>query len=790
MGDDDVGHAASVHCCVCSCTLYSHHPPHSSSSSALSLDCHSTMHVTNHRRLARVERHLVPLPTLTPPLSLNLTHASSTSSPTLSPSSDSSTILANLPRHVVLSPVVRAALLSNSPVVALESTIISHGMPYPQNVQTALSVEAAALALGCQPATIAVLDGIIHVGLTREQFEELGQLGLKCTKCSTRDLGAIVARRGNGSTTVAATMRIAWMCGIRVFATGGVGGVHRGVENTGDVSADLEELARTPVTVVCAGVKSILDIPRTLEYLDTKSVPVLTISASPSAPFPAFFSADSGCPSPVVLPSPAACASVIHHHSQLGLTSGVLIANPIPTEFAAEGQRMEEATQRALAEMREKNVTGSGVTPFLLLRIAELTGGESLAANIQLILNNVRAASLIARELKRLEGSAILSAGASSAVSTSESASPVRVVVCGAVNQDIIGRPAKHTAFLLGTSSPGHIERHLGGVGRNIAEALGRLEHRPLLIAALGADREAEDVVRQCEEVGIRREGFVRLAGLSTSTYLAVMDESNDLFCTITHMDCSDAFLPPLLPALPSSPSVRLFVIDGNLPSDTIAFIAQHAAHHSIPTLFEPVSIEKSARGHQPLLQGLFTLTTPSAAELLAMAERVGYAPPPHKERWAGSKGRDRYLSNEDDDAIRQQAALLLSAIQPAPNHPSRYLHLVCKRGGRGVLLASRRVSGGEGGGGKVEVELREVGTRRLDAIVSTSGAGDTLCGAMVGRLLLNEGRVGDDVEGLVEAIREGMRAAELTLQSHRSVSPQLTRQKLQALAAAPVPSG
>ena len=737
------------------------------------------MHATNHHRLARVERHLTPLPA----------HTSSSPSPSTPPTSHITSLLSNLPQHVVLSPAVRSALVSNFPIVALESTIISHGMPYPQNVQTALSVEAAAVALHCTPATIAILAGRIHVGLTHEQLEQLGRLGLQCTKCSTRDLAVLVAKGGNGSTTVAATMRIAAMCGIAVFATGGVGGVHRGVEATGDVSADLEELARTPVTVVCAGVKSLLDIPRTLEYLETKGVPVLTLSPSPSAPFPAFFSADSGCPSPVVLPTPAACAAVIHHHGQLGLPSGVLIAVPIPSQFAAEGQRMEEATQRALAEMREKRIAGRDVTPFLLLRIAELTGGESLTANIQLIHNNVKAASILATELKRLESSAPAPAGPSSSVAASSSAAGVRVVVAGAVNRDIIGRPANNTPFLLGTSSPGIIERHLGGVGRNIAEALGRLEHQPLLIAAVGADKEADDVIEQCAQVGIRTDGFVRVPGLSTSTYLAVMDESNDLFCTITHMDCSDAFLPPLLPPLPSSPSVRLFIIDGNLPSATISHLAEHAFRHSIPTLFEPVSIEKSARGHTPFLHGLFTLTTPSAAELLAMAERVGYSPPsPPPEKWEGAKGRDRYLSNDADDAVRQQATMLLAAVQVPAQQPSRWVHLVCKRGGRGVMLVSRRV-GGEGGGGVGQVQVREVRGRRLASIVSSSGAGDTMCGAMASHLLLSDRRVGDDVEGLVRAIEEGMRAAELTLQSHRSVSPQLTRAKLRELTMAATPA-
>ena len=734
------------------------------------------MHATS-RRLRRIECHMAPAPASPPD---DHVRPSATSSPPPP--------LSCLPRHVVLSPAVRAALQSRSPVVALESTIITHGMSWPANLETALQVEAAALSLNCTPATIAILDGRIHVGLSRAELERLGQLGQSCRKCSTRDLAVVVAEKGNGSTTVAATMRIAHWCGIRVFATGGVGGVHRGVEETGDISADLEELSRTPVAVVCAGVKSILDIARTLEFLETKGVPVLTVSSDPAAPFPAFFSADSGCRSPLVVPTAIECADIIHHQDELGLSNGVLIANPIPATSAAEGRRMEDATQSALREMRERRIHGSAVTPFLLLRIAELTGGESLTANIALILNNVRLASRIAIELRRRED------GDTQPPPPSDpSTPPLTVVVVGAVNWDLIGRPAPGTPFILGTSSPGIVERHWGGVGRNIAEALGRLEHRPLLIAPVGEDGEAEQCIRHCAAVGVRPDGFVKLPKHKTSIYLAVMDESNDLFCTITHMDASDAFVPALLPPLPTASTLRLFIVDSNLPSETIARIAEHAALLSVPVLWEPTSIEKSARGHGPFLQGRFALSTPSAAELLAMAERVGWAGAAHSDTKAELKGRDRYLFNHDDEAIRAQAALLLRAVQaPAPTQPGgsrppASVHLVIKRGSRGVLLASRRMvnqrAATEARGGRSDEEplvlFTALTTRPLPSIVSSSGAGDTLCGAMAGRLLQSATRVGDDIDELKEAIREGMRAAELTLMSHLSVSPELTRAKL-----------
>ena len=296
------------------------------------------------------------------------------------------------------SPEVAAALADGRPVVALESTIISHGMPSPRNVQTALSVEQAVRDHGATPATIAVLGGRLKVGLSENEINNLGARGPAVTKTSRRDLPFVVARKEDGATTVAATMIIAAMAGIRVFATGGIGGVHRGVEETFDISADLDELARSEVAVVCAGVKSVLDIGRTLEYLETRGVPVVGYQADE---LPAFYTRSSGFAVDYRVDAVDEVAAAIRIKSDLGLAGGIVIANPIPEEHALDSHEMEAVIDEALQAMNERGITGKETTPFLLARIAERTEGRSLEANIELVLNNARLAAAIASALEK-----------------------------------------------------------------------------------------------------------------------------------------------------------------------------------------------------------------------------------------------------------------------------------------------------------------------------------------------------------------------------------------------------
>ena len=292
-------------------------------------------------------------------------------------------------------PEVALALQNNLAVVALESTIISHGMPYPQNVETAMAVEAQVRANGAIPATIAIVKGRLKAGLSAEEINYLGKEGKNVTKVSRRDIAFIVAAGQSGATTVASTMIIAAMAGIKVFATGGIGGVHRGAETNFDISADLQELAQTNVAVVCAGAKSILDLALTLEYLETYGVPVVGYQTSE---LPAFFTRESGFAVNYQLDTAQSIASVMRHKWAMGLKGGLVVANPIPHEFAMPKAQIDAAIEQALQQAVEQGIKGKESTPFLLAKVVELTGGDSLKSNIALVMNNAKLAAEIAKE--------------------------------------------------------------------------------------------------------------------------------------------------------------------------------------------------------------------------------------------------------------------------------------------------------------------------------------------------------------------------------------------------------
>lgn len=296
-------------------------------------------------------------------------------------------------KFLSISPEVAQALKDNKPVVALESTIISHGMPYPQNVETALTVEQTIRDNGAVPATIAIIGGRLKAGCTPDEIEYLGKKGQNVTKASRRDLPVLVARGDDGATTVTTTMIIAAMAGINVFCTGGIGGVHRGAETTMDISADLEELAQTPVLVVCAGAKSILDLGLTLEYLETKGVPVIGYGTEE---LPAFYTRTSGFKVDYRLDTAKQIADAFRAKLDMGLKGGMLVTNPIPEQYSMDPMRINKVIDDAVAEATRLGIRGKATTPFLLAKIKDITGGDSLAANIQLVLNNARLAAQVA----------------------------------------------------------------------------------------------------------------------------------------------------------------------------------------------------------------------------------------------------------------------------------------------------------------------------------------------------------------------------------------------------------
>lgn len=301
----------------------------------------------------------------------------------------------NLNKYLEISQEVKEALANNKPIVALESTIISHGMPYPQNVETALKVESIIRENGAIPATIAILKGKLKVGLSTEEIDYLGKKGLEVTKASRRDIPAILAAKGDGATTVASTMIIANLADIKVFATGGIGGVHRGAEHTMDISADLEELAMTDVAVVCAGAKSILDIGLTLEFLETKGVPVIGYQTKE---LPAFYTRKSGFSVDYKIDTPEEIAELLKAKWDIGLKGGAVIANPIPEEFAMDFDLITNAINNAVKEAEENGIKGKQSTPFLLSKVKDITEGKSLIANIELVYNNAKLACGIAKK--------------------------------------------------------------------------------------------------------------------------------------------------------------------------------------------------------------------------------------------------------------------------------------------------------------------------------------------------------------------------------------------------------
>ena len=306
----------------------------------------------------------------------------------------------NMNKYLDIAPEVQQALADGRPVVALESTIISHGMPYPKNVETALLVEQTLRDNGAVPATIAILGGRLKAGLSKEEITYLGKAGRKVAKVSRRDLPVICARGADGATTVTTTMIIAHMAGIQVFATGGIGGVHRGAETTMDISADLEELANTSVMVVCAGAKSILDLGLTLEYLETHGVTVIGYGTSE---LPAFYTRKSGFGVDYELDTPEQLAKAFHVKRELGLRGGLLVTNPIPEEYSMDKEVIDKAIAEAVEDAKKDGIHGKATTPYLLAKIKDLTGGDSLDSNIQLVYNNARLAARTACALQTLE---------------------------------------------------------------------------------------------------------------------------------------------------------------------------------------------------------------------------------------------------------------------------------------------------------------------------------------------------------------------------------------------------
>ncbi|XP_059392848.1 uncharacterized protein zgc:136858 isoform X2 [Carassius carassius] len=630
----------------------------------------------------------------------------------------------------IIHPDVKEALADHRPVVALESTIITHGMPYPHNLSTAKEVEAIVRAEGAIPATIGILEGSIHVGLSSDELDFLAQSKM-ALKVSRRDLPYVISKGMSGGTTVSGTMIAAHKAGIPVFVTGGIGGVHRDGENSLDVSADLTELGRTPIAVVSAGVKSILDIGRTLEFLETQGVCVATYGDSKS--FPAFFSRQSEFTSPYHVSSPQEAADLIGNTLSLGLQSGLLLAIPIPEEHAATGQQIEDAIQTAVMEASSQGVTGRDVTPFILQRVNELTKGKSLQANIALIQNNAKVGSQIACALSKHKEK-----------------------TGGNFRGDIKTRKSKDQridSYTFGQTNPGSVCQSFGGVGRNIADCLSRLGHKPLFISAIGKDSHSDAVLNYCKHMDT--SAVARLQDQRTATYCAVITQSGELSLGLGDMDIHQQIQEQYVSQFEDQlASASLVVLDGNIPVSTIDYVCRIAKKRAVPVWFEPTDADKACKPFLSESWKALSYISPNLAELCTMNHTLGLPTPTEFPR-----------SLED----------VLGCV-PALSRPLLE-HLNCvvvTLGALGVMVC------GEHAAGTVNLQAQKQKLKgRLCAVhypalavsskgtVNVSGAGDSFAGAMMMGILQ-----GLDTDSCV---RMGLLAARTSLLSPHPIDPSLT---------------
>ncbi|KAF1848274.1 uncharacterized protein K460DRAFT_334148 [Cucurbitaria berberidis CBS 394.84] len=552
-----------------------------------------------------------------------------------------------------VSEEVREALNAKKPVVALETTIYTHGFPYPENVALASLLESVVRTNGGVPATIGILDGVARVGLSPEEIIRLASSAgnSNTLKLSRRDLSYVCGLRltnklFNGGTTISGTMLLAHLAGIKIFGTGGLGGVHRGAESSMDISADLTELGRTPVTVVSSGCKSFLDIPRTIEYLETEGVGVGTFAdgRTGNVDFPAFWSRDSGVKSPTTIANEIEAAAIIHAQNSLQITSGLLFANPVPSEFAIPKAEMDVIIEEALKQADAAGITGKDNTPFVLAKIKELSKGASIPANRALIESNVKRATIVARELAILEGKqeeaqgrgsyftpvqssptvttedALSEASLSlaeppttSSTSISENASGIDIVVAGALAVDFscdytpFTNSTSQTEPLPHTSNPAVINQTLGGVAHNIAKAAHLLGSPVSLHSAVGDDLSGRAALSQLQEEGMLVSGIETLPKPArTAQYVAINNANKDLALAMADMSILEKIPGDTIESLTStlfsnsSARPRVFVADANWSSTALHTWLQAAHHPATTTIFEPVSTAKALRIFPP----------------------------------------------------------------------------------------------------------------------------------------------------------------------------------------------
>ncbi|XP_018365889.1 PREDICTED: pseudouridine-metabolizing bifunctional protein C1861.05 [Trachymyrmex cornetzi] len=519
---------------------------------------------------------------------------------------------------LVYGPNVAAARKHGLPIVALESTIITHGMPYPDNLDTALKVEDAIRKQDVVPATIGIINGKIHVGLNNEQLEILSKAdSAKTIKCSRRDISFILSQGLNGGTTVSGTMLIAHAAGIPIMATGGIGGVHRGAELTLDISADLIELGRTPVAVVCSGVKSILDIGKTLEYLETQGVPVIKIGETPE--FPAFHCSETSdkIKAPCRISNAKEAAGIVETQRVLGINTGILFAVPIPEKYALQPSVMDAAISEALKKANAMRITGKRVTPFLLSELNDITRGQSLEANIALIENNAKVAAEIALNLCEKSQTAYISS-----TSVPSIISRQKPVVIGASVVDTVLQVKDPQIKNDGRTHTGRSRRSCGGVGRNVADALLKLGlENTRLMSIVGDDEHGKIIL---ESLGVGGEIVKRMSDVDTAKMTVIVDVNGECHFYISEMECFTLITPKLIKEYQSHLEKASFIVlDTSFELDVMRYVLDVASQANIPVWYEPTDVKTAAKIFQvgPQWKNVLHFVSPNQNELKVIGE-------------------------------------------------------------------------------------------------------------------------------------------------------------------------
>ncbi|CAM9158179.1 unnamed protein product [Chrysoparadoxa australica] len=624
-------------------------------------------------------------------------------------------------------------------------------MTYPHNLQMAERVSRIVRDSGVVPATVAMMDGVPHVGLAPSQIETLAKGGAEVVKCSRRDLAMVKSKKLHGATTVAATMFLAAQAGIKVFVTGGIGGVHRGGENTLDWSADLTELGRTPIAVICAGVKSILDIGRTLEVLETQGVPVISYGADE---VPAFFSPSSGVKSPLRLDTPSEVASLICASSDLGLEGGVVVAVPCPKTEA--GDVIEQAIQEALQEAQIQGISGKEVTPFLLKHVNEITGGGSLEANITLVEENARVGAAIAWHLSQGSVSSDDNAVSLQDPAGASTASRTEVTVVGGA---VVDRTAKSYDMLkFGTSNPGTLTESFGGVGRNIAEALSLLGTKTSLVSVVGEDSAGKLLVDHLRSQGVETSGVTTGGeGSRTGNYLAVLGDTNDLHLGIADMEvmshiCHEAIEKGLR-------GDRVVISDGNLTQAAFQHLTHLCKERSLLHIFEPTSVAKCTLPISSGSLGGVNIVSPNLDELVAMCQALGLHRHPYDDiiQEVKNGGTDRDAVKPLMNGLKPMFDVLLREMGEPPQQTKA---VVLTLGCQGAVLATPSSCDHY-----AAIHIPQ------HSLKSSTGAGDTLVAGLAHALACEH-----DVS---TSVKHGMACAAEALGSCSAVSPTLARKSL-----------